>query len=103
MHTELPRLTPYGHRLDLAEGGTGSLTAEKGFSAYQRVDVNGSIGLFVPELNFLEAVMQNLVTGVRIIYRNITLGEQPRSLFEPPSGATITYSDKPDGIIVTRR
>jgi hypothetical protein len=99
----MPGLSFYKHRLDIGAGGTGSLGAEKGFTAYQRVDANGSVGLFIPELNFLEAVMQNMASGVRITYTNIVIGDQPASLFNPPPTATITYLADPKGIEIVKR
>jgi hypothetical protein len=87
-------LTSYPYRLDLQIGGTGSLSASSGFSAYLVTMSTGNVRLMVPELNLFPVVQQVLGHYVKV-YSNIVTGDISSDVFDPPVGAEVTYSPVP--------
>jgi hypothetical protein len=78
------QVQPYGWRLALRQGESGSITATAGFSAYRWLVGDSSVYLLVPELNLFPVVRQRL-DGRREVYSNIHIGDAPTDLFRLPS------------------
>jgi len=89
-------LNKYPKKLDVGEGGTGSVQSDKGFEGYVRTDLRGTNTLLVPALNWYPVVRQN-VAGRRETLTNIRIGPQPAELFLPPPDAKISKLDKSRG------
>jgi hypothetical protein len=91
-----PGYVKYQWRLALRRGENGSLKSDVGFDAYQFTGQPGHLMLLVPALNFFIVVMQQ-AGGMTMMYSNITIGEQPTSLFTLPAGAHVVFSNQPPG------
>lgn len=89
---------PYPFRLALARGQDGSLTAREGFDAFEVVTNAGETALFIPALNFFEAVRKGSL-GDSTVFSDIDLISSDSSLFDLPSGAATTVGSRPSGIV----
>jgi hypothetical protein len=86
------QLRPCRWKLSLRHGGSGSVVATDGFSAYEWDYGQASFQLLIPELNMFAAVRQR-VDGRREVYSNIEIVDPDPALFAPPPGAPV--SDRP--------
>jgi hypothetical protein len=57
------------------------------------------VQLVAPELNFFALVEEDVLSGARTRYYNITRGAQDLNLFSPPEGVAVVPHLHPMGII----
>jgi hypothetical protein len=96
---DLPGLAPYPFKLAVHAGQDNSLRSDTGFTAYTFVDSRGNTRLVVPDLNWFAVVRQNLETGRREVYTNVTMGEPDPGLFEPDPGSSVKRLNVKRGIV----
>lgn len=82
-------LMRYPLRADVGTGGSGKLNSQAGFEAYVHTSSSGTTRLVVPELNFF-AVSRQYLSGRSWLFTNVDKGNQPDTLFVPPSDAVVT-------------
>ena len=84
----LPNWVMHPYRLALRRGESGSLTADRGLTAYRVTTGQGVVTYKVPELNLFDVVRQR-PDGRYEIYSDIELVEPSPDLFDPPVGAAV--------------
>ena len=74
-----------------------SVEVIQGFSVYRATTSGGVVRMQAPALNFYPLRIE--FEGTRQDCLNVVIREQPRELFEPPAGASVTPHDELRGII----